>query len=94
MAAESSNQNRHYLRPWIISAWIWGILCSVILEEYKRKGDPLYLQDIFLMLTLLWAQFGFAGLFNALYSRRYNRLSGYAAITIVPPLILYVLVVW
>lgn len=92
--ADSPNPDPGFLRPWIIGAAAWGILACILLDEYKRKGDPLYLPDIFLILTLLWLQFGFAAIFQAVYSGRFSRLSGYTAVTLVPPLIVYLLMVW
>jgi len=88
-----SSPDRHFLLPWLIGASIWGILSCILLAEYKRKGDLLYLKDIFFLLSLLWVQFGFAAIFNAVFSRRYGRLKGYIAVTILPPLLVYCLIV-
>ena len=88
-----SSPNRHFLLPWILGALIWCTLSYVVLDEYKRTGDPLYLEEIFYLLSLLWVQFGFAAIFNTVRSRRYARLNAYIAVTVLPPLAVYFLMV-
>ena len=91
--ASHSNPNRHFLLPWILSALIWVVLSSIVLDEYKRTGNPLYIKEIFYLLSLLWVQFGFAAIFNTVRSRRYARLNAYIAVTVLPPLAVYFLMV-
>ena len=90
---DESTPDHHFLISWIIGAGIWGILSCILLDEYKQRGDPYYLKEIFLLLFFLWAQFGFAAIFNAVYSQRFNRLKAYIGVTILPPLIVYILMV-
>ena len=60
---------------------MWGIVSYVSLSEYKKIGDPQFLGDIFFLLSLLWAEFGFAAIFKEVYSRRYRHLTAYAVVT-------------
>jgi len=88
-----SKPDRHFLISWLIGAGVWGILSGILLAEYKLKGDLYYLTDIFLLLTFLWIQFVFAATFNAVRSGRSGWLPAYAAVAILPPLIVYILMV-
>lgn len=88
-----SNPNHGFLLPWAIAALFWGLSSCFLLDEYKRAGDPRYLRDIFFLLSLFWMQFGFAAIFNTIYSGRYARLKSYIAVTFLPPLLVYLLMV-
>ncbi|MCB1859168.1 MAG: hypothetical protein KDI63_12885 [Gammaproteobacteria bacterium] len=86
-----SNNDRNFLAPWIIGAGGWCLLTVFLLDTYQQIGDPRNLEDLFFVLALLWGEFGFAALFNAAYSGRFYRLAPFAAVTLLPPLIVYFL---
>jgi hypothetical protein len=88
-----SKHDHSFLVPWLIAAAGWCLLTIVLLGEYRRVGDPAYIEEFFFLLSLLWVEFGFAAMFNALYRGRLGRLKPFAAIALVPPLLLYVLFV-
>ena len=93
MGTDCSNHDYRFLLPWFIGAWVWGIVSYVVLSEYKKIGDPQYLGEICFVLSLLWAEFGFAAILKEVYSRRYRHLAAYAAIIVLPPLVMYILMV-
>ncbi len=86
-----SNQERLFLLPWFIAAGGWCLITLILLDEYNRIGDPRYLEELFLLLSLLWAEFGFAAIFNAAYHGRFSHLRPYLVITLLPPLWVYAL---
>ena len=81
-----------YLRPWIAGALVWGILSRVVLLEYQRQPNPRYLHEIWFLVTLLWLEFGFAGIFHCLRHGLRVRLGNMLLVSLLPPLILYFLV--
>jgi hypothetical protein len=89
----SSNSRHYFILSWLVGTGAWGILSYILLAEYKRIGESIYLTDLFFLLSILWVQFGFAGIFNAIYTRRYGRVKAFVAITLVPPLTVYFLVI-
>lgn len=81
--------NNRYLRPWIIGALLWGVLSAVVMLEYKRQPNPRYLHEIWLLLSLLWLEFGFAGIFHCLRHGKRDRLGKLLLVSLLPPLVLH-----
>jgi hypothetical protein len=81
-----------YLRPWIIGGGAWLLICLVILLHYRRLPEPVYLHELWLLLSLLWLEFPFAGLFSCLRQHRYRRISGLVLAALAPPALLHFLV--
>ncbi len=83
-----------FLIPWILGAVFWLYISFVTLLEYQRIRVPGqdYLTELWLLLSLLWLQFGFAGIFQAVRGRRGFKILAFFLISILPPLLLYVLV--
>lgn len=80
------------LRPWLIAATIWGILSLIILIEYLEAGESRYLNPLWFLLSILWAEFGFAALFNCLMKRNLNQIWPLILITALPPFMLFVII--
>jgi hypothetical protein len=64
----------------------------LVVAEYLKHGDPTYLNEIWFLLSLLWAEFGFAGMFHSIRNERGYRLGRLAIITLMPPLLLHLLI--
>ena len=86
------DDDNRYLRPWMVGALVWGILSLTILLAYKRQPDPRYLHEIWFLVTLLWLEFGFAGIFHCLRHGPRARLGKMLLVSLLPPLILHFLV--
>ena len=78
---------------WIWAALVWGALSLVIVREYRAiGGEPAQVQELWLLMSLLWVQFGFAALFA---DWRHNRGRGFRRLifrTLMPPLVLHFVV--
>ena len=81
-----------YLRPWVLGAAGWSLLSLVILLAYRRLPDSSHLQEIWLLLSLLWLEFPFAGLYNCVRKRRYYQVPGLVLIALAAPVLLHFLV--
>ena len=80
------------LRPWVFGAIAWMCISLVIIIEYLRMGESKYLNQFWFLLSLLWLEFGFAGLFYLLVKRRGQQLTVFIMVTLIPPLVLYLLI--
>ena len=80
------------LRPWLLGALGWGILSLVVMLEYMEQDEPKYLTELWFLLSLLWWQLCFAGIFGALRHQEARRLPGLLLVSLLPPLILRVVV--
>ena len=78
-----------YLRPWVVGALAWGGLSLILLDEYRNHGDSRYLTEIWFLLSLLWVEFPFAGIFSCLRQGRYQRLLPLLGIALLPPALLH-----
>ena len=81
-----------YLRPWILGGGIWLLVGLVILLDYRRLPDPSYLYELWLLLSLLWLEFPFAGLYSCLRWGRYGRVPGLVLMALAPPVLLHFIV--
>lgn len=72
-------------RPWILGGLAWAVVSYLVLGEYLAQTDGEYLREICVLLSLLWWQFAFAGLFQALRHRERWKLPGLTAAAILPP---------
>ncbi len=76
-------------RPWILAAFLWLSLSLLISSEILHTLGPNHLLTISGLLSLLWLQFGFAGLFHTLLKERGRNLVPMALIALLPPLLLF-----
>jgi len=76
----------------MLGALVWGVLSLTILLEYRRQPNPQYLQEIWFLMSLLWLEFGFAGIFHCLRHGLRRRLGKMLLVSFLPPLILHFLV--
>ena len=80
-----------FLRPWLAGALIWAGLSLIVVNEYRKTGEREHLMVLCFLLSLLWMEFGVAGLFDALRKGRRQRLLPLLLVTLLPPLLLCLL---
>ena len=80
------------LRPWMLGALVWAFLSAMVVLEYVDQDEPEYLTQIWFILSLLWWQFCFAGIFSAVRRHQRRRLPGLLLLSLLPPLLLHFLV--
>ncbi len=83
-----------FLTPWILGALVWLFVGLTILLEY-RKTQPAgqgYLTELWFLVSLLWLQFGFAGIFQAVRGGRGFKILAHFLVALTPPLLLYLLI--
>ena len=78
--------------PWIIGAVTWGLASAILLGHHLRQGSPTHWVELWFLFSLLWFQFGFAGLFSDLIKRRYGRIRERILVALAPPVLLYLLI--
>ncbi|MES9899295.1 MAG: hypothetical protein ABW148_09750 [Sedimenticola sp.] len=83
------SRETHILRPWIFGASVWLALSLVVSLEYLRAGRSDHLYDLIVMMSLLWMQFGFAGLFHTLRRERGRNAALLILVTLLPPAMLF-----
>ena len=84
--------DNRYLRPWILGAVVWGTLSLVVLLQYREQPDPRYLHELWFLVSLLWLEFGFAGIFHCLRHGLRRRIGKMVLVSLLPPLVLHLLV--
>ena len=80
-----------FLIPWLLGALCWLCISLVALQEYQRirAPDQDHARELWLLLSLLWSQFGFAGIYQAVRGGRGYKIFAFFLVTILPPLLLY-----
>lgn len=79
-------------RAWILGAAGWCGVSLVVMLEYLAGDDAKYVDELWLVLSLLWWQFGFAGIFTALRHYRYRDVPLLVLVTLLPSLVLYAVI--
>jgi hypothetical protein len=75
---------------WIAAAFVWGGVSLLILIEYRLLGgEPRQLRELWFLMSLLWAQLGFAALFADWRRNRGRRFRTLLLRTLLPPLVLH-----
>jgi len=78
---------------WIVGALLWGGVSLIIVSEYRGiGGQPAQVRELWLLMSLLWAQFGFAALFADWRRNRGRRFRVLLMRTLLPPLVLHFVV--
>ncbi len=78
---------------WLVGALVWGAVSVVVLSEYRGLGGQLReLNELWFLMSLLWAQFGFAAIFADWRRHRGRNFRALLLRTLLPPLILHVIV--
>ena len=80
------------LKPWFIAASIWGFVSLIILVEYLKGGDTRYLNQLWFLMSLLWAEFGVAALFISLMKGNRHQVFPLILVTVLPPFILFIII--
>ena len=78
-----------FLRPWIIGALVWLVLGLVVSLEHLRSTQPHYLFELSGLMTILWLEFCFAGLFHTLRKEKGRKAIPLLLIALLPPLVLF-----
>lgn len=76
-------------RPWFVGAVVWLVLSLVVSVEHIRSGQPSFLYELGGLMSIVWLQFAFAGLFNTLRREQGRRVVAFLLIGIIPPSLLY-----
>lgn len=78
-------------RGWVVAAVVWLSLAYLLLQElHDLEGERLLL-DAWRLTSLLWAQFGLAGVLAAGFKGHHHRIPLQLIVTLFPPLLLYLL---
>ena len=81
--------NRSYpwqsFRPWILGGLAWAVISYVVTGEYLAQTGGEYLRELCMLLSLVWWQFAFAGVFQALRHGEHWKLPGLTAMAFLPP---------
>jgi hypothetical protein len=78
-----------FLRPWVFGASVWLMLSLIVSLAHLRSGQPHYLFELGGLMTLLWIEFGFAGMFHTLRKEKGRKVIPLLLITLLPPLALF-----
>jgi len=70
---------------------VWLTISLVVMLEYLRTQEPGYLFELGGLLSLLWAEFGFAGIFHTIRKERGRKVASLLLVTILPPMALFVI---
>jgi len=83
-----------FLIPWGLGAVCWLFVSLTVLSEYQKIQVPGqgHLRELWFLLSLLWLQFGFAGIYQAVRRRRGFKILALFLITILPPLLLHLII--
>ena len=79
-------------RPWALGGLAWAIASYLVVREYLEQTEGEYLKELCILLSLLWWQFVFAGLFQALRHREAWKLPGLTVAAVLPPVGVWVVV--
>ena len=75
---------------WIVAAFCWGALSLLIIQEYRKLGgQPQQIHELWLVMSLLWTQFGFAAIFADWRRNRARRFRVLLLRALIPPLLLH-----
>ncbi len=86
--------NYRFFRPWLIAASVWGICGLVVLDAHVEQVGTEHLKELWFLMSLLWIQFGFAAVFHSLLKQRGRRFLALLLITLLPPLLLYLIILF
>ena len=78
-----------FLRPWVFGALVWLMLSLVVSLEHLRSAQPHYLFELSGLMTILWLEFCFAGLFYTLRKEKGRKAIPLLIIALLPPLALF-----
>ncbi len=84
--------NQNSLGPWIVGALAWGAISLIVLDEYLESGAIEQLNQIGFLMSLLWLQFGFAGVFQSIRNRGAKGLPALLLVIVLPPLLLHFII--
>ncbi|MBF0383054.1 MAG: hypothetical protein HQL69_18690 [Magnetococcales bacterium] len=75
---------------WWILAFCWGVASFTLLSNYYHsQANPQYMNELWFLFSLLWAQFGVAVAFGALAKRNFRLVADKLFMAVFPPLVLH-----
>lgn len=83
------HRDLQFLHPWIRGALVWFAVSLTVVLELLKTGSSDNLFEFCLLLSLLWVEFGFAGIFHTLVKEQGRRIVPLLLTTILPPLLLF-----
>ncbi|MCP3868659.1 MAG: hypothetical protein GY703_11300 [Gammaproteobacteria bacterium] len=87
-----ANSSLHFPGPWVRGAMVWLALSLTLVAEYLVESNhPGHLLEFCLLLSLLWMEFGFAGIFQALRHDNGRKIPSLLILTTLPPVTLLAL---
>jgi hypothetical protein len=69
---------------------VWFAVSLTMVLELLKTGSFDHLFEFCLVLSLLWVEFGFAGMFHTLLKEQGRRIVPLLLITTLPPLLLFI----
>ena len=82
------------LKGWIVGALLWLALSLAVLNAHIVHSGGSHWEEMWFFMSLLWFQFGFAGLFNTLLKRRHHQILDRLLIALTPPVLFYLGLEW
>ena len=76
--------------PWAVGALVWGGVTVGLLRQAPAAMALEDLHGLWIVFSLLWGMFGFAGLFQVFYRRRWNRLGFALGVALTPPVAVFI----
>ena len=83
-----STKNFRLLRPWLAGGLVWLLLSLTVSLEHLRSAQPNHLFELSGLMTILWLEFCFAGMFHALRKSQEHRVVLLLVVSALPPSIL------
>ncbi|MBF0455685.1 MAG: hypothetical protein HQL72_12820 [Magnetococcales bacterium] len=80
------------INPWLLGALIWGGFSLLIIKEHFRVSGGGAWQEMWFLCSLFWFQFGFGRILISLFRGQRHQLRDQLLITLIPPVILYLLI--
>ena len=78
---------------WVAGALVWGAISLVVLLQYRKLGGQVReLNELWFLMSLLWAQFVLAAIFADWRHNRGRNLGPLVLRLILPPLLLHLVV--
>ncbi len=82
------------MRVWVVSAMLWLAFSTAVLDVHIDLSGGSHWEEMWFLQSLLWFQFGFAGLFQTLLKRRFHQIRDRLLIALAPPVLLYLGLEW
>ena len=91
----------HGFRSWIVGGIVWGAVSLTVISAFVQHGTGKSTFQpgsgeswlpMWFLCSLVWFQFGFAALFNALLRQRFSHIRDQILTALAPPVLLHFVV--